>query len=353
LRWRGIIAGVGLVLALAVAGGVLVVQRALSPAAVEAPEVIFTVAPGEPLAIIAARLEAEGLVRSARAVEWLARWRGQAGSLQVGEYRLSAALAPGEILERIALGRIVTYEVALPEGFTLEQIAERLAAAGLVDREAFLAMAITPEAARQLGVEGETLEGYLFPETYRLPRGLPSLEVARVLVDEFHAVWREIAEAAAEQGFSMKEVVTLASIVEKETGVPEERRLIASVFLRRLERGMRIESDPTVIYGIPDFDGNLRRRDLENPDNPYNTYRIPGLPPGPIASPGADSLRAVVNPAESDYLFFVSKNDGTHFFSSTYREHVNAVNRYQRRRSPRRDPQRAAQATSEASAPSP
>jgi len=131
----------------------------------------------------------------------------------------------------------------------------------------------------------------------------------------------------------MLEVVTLASIVEKETAAPEERSLIASVFRNRLKRGMRLETDPTVIYGIPDFDGNLRRRDLEDTANPYNTYQIPGLPPGPIANPGADALRAVVNPAESEYLFFVSRNDGTHVFSKTYAEHVRAVDQYQRKRS--------------------
>ena len=132
----------------------------------------------------------------------------------------------------------------------------------------------------------------------------------------------------------MREVVTLASIVEKETGAPEERPLIAGVFRNRLDRGMRLESDPTVIYGIPDFDGNLRRVHLDDDANPYNTYRIAGLPPGPIANPGAASLRAVVRPAETDYLYFVSRNDGTHVFSRSYREHLNAVNRYQKRRRP-------------------
>jgi UPF0755 protein len=126
--------------------------------------------------------------------------------------------------------------------------------------------------------------------------------------------------------------VTLASIVEKETAAPKERPLIAAVFRNRLKRGMRLETDPTVIYGISDFDGNLRRRDLENAENPYNTYQISGLPPGPIANPGADALRAAVNPAESDYLFFVSRNDGTHAFSKTFSEHVRAVDRYQRKR---------------------
>ena len=149
--------------------------------------------------------------------------------------------------------------------------------------------------------------------------------------EQFLAVWREIEPLAAAQGLSQHEIVTLASIVEKETGVSEERALVAGVFRNRLRRRMRLESDPTVIYGIPGFDGNLRRRDLEDAANPYNTYRIAALPPGPIASPGEASLRAVVSPARSNYLYFVARNDGTHTFSNTFREHARAVERYQKK----------------------
>ena len=328
------IAPVAALLALIVtAAAALAAHRLLSPIARDAPDALFVVSPGETLADIARSLERDGLVRNARAVKWLARFRGFEAQLHAGEYVLSAALAPGEILGRIAEGRVKTYEVVVPEGFTLTQIAKRLGTAGLVDPESFLALARDPETATAIGVEGSTLEGYLFPETYRIPRGLPPEAVARILVSEFFEVWREIELLAQEQGLSMRDTVTLASIVEKETGDPQERLLIASVFRNRLERGMRLETDPTVIYGIPDFDGNLRRRDLENPDNPYNTYRNLGLPPGPIASPGADALRAVVEPADTDFLYFVSRNDGTHTFSRSYREHVLAVNKYQRRRS--------------------
>ena len=147
----------------------------------------------------------------------------------------------------------------------------------------------------------------------------------------FNDAWSDIEPGARDLELSKHQIVILASIVEKETAAPEERRLIAAVFLNRLKKGMRLETDPTVIYGIPNFDGNLRRRDLQDKSNPYNTYQIAGLPPGPIASPGSDALRAVVKPAETEYLYFVSRNDGTHEFSRTYREHVNAVNRYQRR----------------------
>jgi len=152
------------------------------------------------------------------------------------------------------------------------------------------------------------------------------------MVQQFEETWRGIEPSAVGQKLARHEIVTLASIVEKETSVASERPLIAAVFLNRLKRGMRLETDPTVIYGIENFDGNLRRRDLEDTGNPYNTYRIAGLPPGPIANPGADALRAVVEPAESDYLYFVSRNDGTHHFSRSYREHTDAVNRYQKGR---------------------
>jgi UPF0755 protein len=323
-----------LALALAVvgaAGVVSIARERLGPLRVGAPEVLFEVQRGASLGGVARALEADGLVRDARAVEWLARFRGVAESLRAGEYRLSAAMTPGEILEQLTEGRVVTYAVVLPEGFTAAQIAARLEARHLAGAEAFSAAARDADLAHELGVPAASLEGYLYPDTYHLPRGLPEREIARMMVEQFHQAWAEIEPLARERGLEMHEVVTLASIVEKETGAPEERPLIASVFANRLERGMRLESDPTVIYGIADFDGNLRRRDLENDANAYNTYQHPGLPPGPIASPGLAALRAVVEPADSDYLYFVSRNDGTHRFSRNYRDHVNAVNHYQRR----------------------
>jgi UPF0755 protein len=323
--------GLALLLVLG-AGGAWALRRALAPVSdADAQNVVFEVAPGAPLSRIARELEARELVRSARAVEWLARARGLATELRSGEYVLSASMAPREILERISRGEVATYAVVLPEGLRAREIAERLEAGGVTQAEAFMGVVADPDFVASLGLEGESLEGYLFPETYRFPRGLAPQEVARSMVSEFRGVWRELEPQARRLDFSMRDVVTLASIVEKETGAAEERPLIASVFHNRLRKGMRLESDPTVIYGIPDFDGNLRRVHLEDTDNPYNTYRIAGLPPGPIANPGADALRAVVQPADTEYLYFVSRNDGTHRFSKTYREHANAVNRYQRR----------------------
>jgi UPF0755 protein len=302
----------------------------LSPVGGAGGTVVVEVARGESLARIARELEAAGAVRSARSFALLARWRGLGASLRAGEYELERSLDAAAVLERIAAGRVRTHAVSLPEGLTAEEVAARLAERGLVEREAFLAFVRSADAAASLGVEGPSLEGYLFPETYRLARGLAPSEVAAAMVGQFLAVWEQIAPDARAAGLSMAKTVTLASIVEKETGAPAERPLIAAVFLNRLRRGMRLETDPSVIYGIAGFDGNLRRAHLEDDTNPYNTYRIAGLPPGPIANPGRDALVAVVRPAPSDYLYFVSRNDGTHQFSRTFDEHAAAVDRYQR-----------------------
>jgi UPF0755 protein len=306
---------------------------ALAPADPDASPERFDVPAGASLRRVAQSLEEAGLVRSNLALIGLARWQGVEGKLHAGEYRLSAAWGAARILDEMVAGRVVTYEVVLPEGLSAEEIAGRLEQATLIGSAAeFVALVRDPAVARELGVEGPNLEGYLFPETYQLPHGLTTKQVARVLVDQFRRVWNELEPAARAQGLSMREVVTLASIVEKETGVGEERPLVASVFRNRLARGMRLESDPTTIYGITDFDGNLTRAHLEDEANPWNTYRIAGLPPTPIASPGAASLRAVVHPAESEYLFFVARGDGSHVFSRSFAEHVDNVNRYQRNR---------------------
>jgi UPF0755 protein len=321
-----------IVLGGAAGSAVFYAMRLLEPVDPNASPQPFEVHRGEGLKRIARSLEQAGLVRDARAVEWYARLNELDAKIQAGEYELSAAWSTRSIVGRLTSGRVVTYPVVLPEGIRATEVAARLEAAELVGADDFLALVEDADFTRSLGIEADRLEGYLYPETYRLPRGLPPERVARVLVAEFQAAWAKVEPLAREQGMTQHQVVTLASIVEKETAAPEERPLIAAVFRNRMERGMRLETDPTVIYGIAGFDGNLRRKHLLDGSNPYNTYKIKGLPPGPIANPGIDALRAVVEPAESDYLFFVSRNDGTHHFSRTYREHTNAVNRYQKRR---------------------
>jgi UPF0755 protein len=326
------IAAVGVALAfVALAVGLFLFASTLTaPEPGSDQEAAFVVAPGATLDGVASSLHTRGLIRNERNFVLMVRWKGEAGSLRAGEYLLSPALDAEEVLERLVAGNVRTHPVALPEGLTLAEIAVRLDDAGLADADAFLAEARSPEVARELGIEADGLEGYVYPETYRMARGLPTRTVVETLVAPIQELWPELAPAAEELGLSMHQVVTLASIIEKETAVAEERPLISAVFHNRLKRGMRLETDPTVIYGIPDFDGNLRRAHLEDATNPYNTYQNRGLPPGPIASAGEAALRAAVAPADVPYIFFVSRNDGTHVFSKTYREHVNAVNRYQR-----------------------
>jgi UPF0755 protein len=332
---RRTLAAIALAL-LVLAGGALFatwkVRELLSPRDPAGAVGFFVVPRGATLSRVARDLEAAGFVRSARATQLLGRWRALAAKLQPGEYELSPAMTPAAILQKIAAGEIFTIELAFPEGFSARQIAARVAASGLGDADQFLAVVYDPASPATFGVEGPTLEGYLFPATYRLPRHLEARELARVLVDRFLEAWAPLAEPARASGLSMRDVVTLASIVEKETGAAEERPLVASVYLNRLRIGMKLDSDPTVIYGIAGFDGNLRRAHLDDPTNVYNTYLRPGLPPGPIASPGEAALRAVVAPAETQYLYFVSRNDGTHVFTKSYAEHLREVDRWQRQR---------------------
>jgi UPF0755 protein len=328
---------IGTLLAVVVAaGGWLWIQRSLAPVdegAGHARLVAFEVESGDSLTRVEAALEAKGLIRNAKVARWFAQAEDLSSQIKVGEYEFTAAQSTREILDALAKGRVRTHSVVIPEGQRASEIADRLAAAGLADREEFLRVVFDPEMPIRLGVEGPSLEGYLFPDTYRFARGLPPERIAEAMVEEFLRVYRDLGPATGERRpLSMREFVTLASIVEKETGAEEERPLIAAVFLNRLKRGMRLETDPTVIYGIENFDGNLRRVHLKDDSNPYNTYRIRGLPPGPIASPGRDALQAVLEPAETSYLYFVSRNDGTHVFSKTYVEHKAAVDRFQRRR---------------------
>lgn len=327
---KRVLAGFAAALLLGIGALGAAAYRALQPASPSAAEIVVEIPRGSALRAVAAKLEAAGVIRSARAFALLARLQRRADALRAGEYALAPSLTPGEVLDRLAAGAVMTHRVVLPEGLRMEEIAARIEAAGLGSAADFLAVARDPASAVAFGVEGESLEGYLFPETYELARGVPVRDIARMMVDHFSSVWRPIEPAAHARGLSMREVVVLASLIEKETGAPEERPLIAAVFLNRIGRGMRLETDPAVIYGIAGFDGNLRRIHLQDASNPYNTYQHAGLPPGPIANPGAAALRAVVEPATADYLYFVARKDGTHQFSRSYGEHVRAVNRFQR-----------------------
>ncbi|MBN1255217.1 MAG: endolytic transglycosylase MltG [Deltaproteobacteria bacterium] len=276
-------------------------------------------------------LDEAGLLRSPAKFSLMARILGVTGRVQAGEYTLSTAMIPPVILRKLVTGDVVKYRITIPEGYTVRQIAARLEEKGIIqDQEEFLAEAFSPDFAASMGIQGVGIEGYLFPDTYLFSKGVAPAEVIKTMMGKFTGVYGPaFAQRAAELGLTDREVVTLASIIEKETGVASERPLISAVFHNRLKRGMPLCSDPTVIYGIAGFDGNLRKRDLEQ-RTPYNTYLIQGLPPGPIANPGRASLEAALYPAPVNYLYFVSRNDGSHHFSTTLREHNEAVRLYQR-----------------------
>jgi len=308
----------------------------VSPADRDAGERTFVVKEGESLKEVAEELEGMHLITNKSLFVLWAKLAGQSKQIKSGEYALSASMPPIKILERIHKGSVVLHAVTIPEGFTMEQIADLFAAKGLVQKEVFLRLANDSKTFSAYGIKASSLEGYLFPDTYYFSLGLNPATLIDTMVKRFWQMVGPLKERADAIGMSMGEVVILASIIEKETGEPTERPAIASVFLNRLGRGMRLESDPTVIYGIKDFDGNLRKSDLAR-ETPYNTYLIKGLTPGPIASPGIDAIKAVLYPAQTEYLYFVSKNDGSHYFSRTLAEHNRAVEIYQKKKGVRQE----------------
>ena len=281
---------------------------------------------------IAHRLAGAGVVRSRIAFEALCRWKSPA-TLQAGEYFFNRPVTPEEVFRKLAAGRVFVHVVTVPEGKTMKEIAEIMEREGLASRTEFLAAASDASPVRDLAPKARNLEGFLFPATYQFPRRVTPERVVEVMVKRFREVWGKIQkETGAADGRSVTAVVTLASLVEKETRVAEERSLVAGVFHNRLKRRMALQCDPTVIYALElanRYDGTLTTKDLKF-KSLYNTYRNAGLPPGPIANPGEASLRAAVNPPKVDYLYFVANAEGGHFFSSTLAEHNRNVTRYRR-----------------------
>ncbi|HZC67545.1 MAG TPA: endolytic transglycosylase MltG, partial [Nitrospirales bacterium] len=235
--------------------------------------------------------------------------------IKPGEYDLHTAMRPAEILNALVKGKVIQYSVLIPEGLTAQQIGELLEEAGIAKEADVARLVADPAFVKSLGIEGRTLEGYLFPDTYHFPRRTKPEDVLRAMVHRFKEAYTpELQAQAAALGMAERQVVTLASIIEKETSRDDERPLISAVFHNRLKKRLPLQSDPTVIYGIPNFDGKLKRAHLMK-KTPFNTYMNRGLPPSPIANPGLKSIQAAVNPAPVKYLYFVSKNDGSHHFS--------------------------------------
>ena len=326
-RWLRRVAGMLVVM---LVGAGVVVAGALRPVdPAGSPRVIFILR-GASSADIGRRLEDAGLIRRSLDFVFAVRVRGLSHSLREGEYRLSPAMRLLEIVDTIARGDVVLHTITIPEGFTADEIVELLAQSGLGDRQRLRdrvrrgAHTFDADFLRDLPVA--SLEGYLFPDTYRIPRSLSEREVLSLFLDRFAQavlpVWRVHGA-----GHPLHEIVTIASLVEREAKVPTERGLIAGVLYNRLRRDWRLEVDATVLYALGRHKSVVTNEDLKV-DSPYNTYLHPGLPPGPIANPGLAAILAALVPVSTDYLFYVARPDGSHAFSKTLQEHLAAIRRY-------------------------
>jgi UPF0755 protein len=281
---------------------------------------------------IGERLVGAGVVRDHLTFR-LALWMtGEGRRLKAGEYRFDRAVTPAQVIDKLARGDVYVIRLTVPEGFTLFDTAKVFESHAFGPAASFVRAAQDASLVRDVDPTARTLEGYLFPDTYAVSRKTTASQLARLMVAEFErALTPDLREAARARQLTTHDFVTLASIVEKETATASERPLVAAVYQNRLRIGMPLQCDPTVIYALElagRYDGNIRKQDLAI-DSPYNTYRYPGLPPGPIASPGRASLEAVAHPADADFLYFVSRNDGTHVFSRTLEEHNRNVQKFQ------------------------
>ncbi len=344
-HWPWAVAALCLIALLAIAAAALWAQdhffTAYPVAGAETRRV--TITPGSSAGQILRQLEESDVLADARLARLYLVYRLGDPPLHAGEYAFEGSATGPEVLAKLIAGRVLTHKVTIIEGLTLEETAEHLASSGFGDRQAFLDAMRTPALIFDLDPAADDLEGYLFPDTYAFARGTGEEEIVATLVRTFRQRWEEDVEPLLEEQRSRgirvgplvgsRELVILASIVEKEAGDTAERPLVAAVYANRLTRGIALYADPTIIFALKrsgNWDGNLRRADLQL-DSPYNTYRYPGLPPGPIASPGLASLLAAAAPADEPFLYFVSRNDGTHVFARTLTEHNRNVQRWQRR----------------------
>lgn len=301
------------------------------PTEAHPPSKVVVIPDGSTFQYVAALLEREGLIKNRSVFVLIGKSQSADRKVQAGEYELNPGMTPAEILSKLLNGEVLLHPLTIPEGLTITQIADMVSQQGLTDHVEFLRLAKDREFVASLGIKAETLEGYLYPDTYKFPRSIQAREVLVDMVEQLRqVVGPDLLARMQELKMTMHEVLTLASVIEKETGSGGERPEISAVFHNRLKKHIPLQSDPTVIYGLPAFDGNLHKKDLLSP-SPYNTYRVQGLPPGPIANPGIQAIRAALYPSDSRSLYFVSRNDGTHQFSATLIEHNKAVEKYQKR----------------------
>jgi UPF0755 protein len=305
----------------------------LAPPSWERNSKVVTIQAGASFRDIARILEENEIVRDRGSFYLLARMEEVIPKVKAGEYEMNTRMTPGMVLSKLVRGDVIKYPITIPEGFNLFQIGEVLHHAGVCSKKYFMEKVKDLSLVASLGLDGDNLEGYLFPDTYNFPKGLGEELAIRQMVTRFKNVYTSLAKRAEQLGLSRKDVVILASMIEKEAADDQERRLISAVFHNRLQRGMALQSDPTAVYGLKTGkakDEKITKQDLLR-KTAYNTYQISGLPKGPIANPGFKSLYAVLYPADVSYLYFVSKNDRTHYFSHTLEEHNRAVAKYQRK----------------------
>jgi UPF0755 protein len=274
-------------------------------------------------------LKDAGLIKNKYLFYALVIARNAQGNIRAGEYELSTSMSPLDIINKLVKGDIISYKVTIPEDFTVAEIAARLASYKLVDEKAFVSLAGDAKFVASLGIEGRSAEGYLYPDTYLFDKTMGAKYIIKIMVDQFWKTFtRDMQERAEDLGMTIPQVVTLASIIGKESGLKDEKPLVSAVFHNRLKKRMRLQSDPTAVYDLKSITKDNKRKHLQK-NTPYNTYVISGLPPGPIANPAIDSLQAAIYPASVNYLYFVSNNDGSHNFSSSLVAHNRAVLKYQ------------------------
>ena len=321
------------VLLLGAAGAAVWISRRVSaPYAGFSGERFVEIPPGESTIGIGRRLVAAGVIRDELTFRLAVRGHRPVKSLRGGAYRSTAPAARATVIDRLARGDVYLVSLTFPEGMTAEEMSKLFAQAGFGAPEEFVAATRDPSAIAHIDPEADTLEGYLFPDTYHLPRKTDAAALVSRMVRRFDRVFDEKLRARAKtSGLTVRQLMSLAALVEKETARGDERPLVAAVYHNRVRTGMPMQADPTVIYALKRanrWDGNITKADLQF-DSPFNTYRYPGLPPGPIASPGRAAIEAALAPAKVDYLYFVSRNDGSHAFASNLPEHNRNVRRWQ------------------------
>jgi UPF0755 protein len=290
--------------------------------------VLVDIPTGTSFVKVAKLLGDAGLVENKLLFFGLVGVKGGTRSIRAGEYEFATSLSPSELVDKLINGDIKYYRVTIHEDYSLKEVAACLKENKLIDEKAFFDLATDKEFLSSLGVQGSSIEGYLFPDTYFLNRSMSTRQIMRTMVDRFWVIITpEMINKAAKKRLDLHQFVTFASLVGKESGNSTEKPMIAAVFYNRLKKGMPLQSDPTAVYDLKNFNGKILRSHYKR-ESPYNTYFIKGLPPGPIANPGLDSFQAVLNPANVDYLYFVSRKDGSHFFSSSLNAHNNAIMRF-------------------------